>query len=207
MRPEPIAVCNEVRRAHGFLEIGEILALVQGGTAIFDPFSTLIGRRVRLGSGNLIYPGVTLLCAEEGELAIGGRNIFYGGTLIAAENAVIEIGDGNQFGEGGFVARANRAGARIQIGNGGRYLGGAAVYGETDLGSGSQLLGMISVDGCRLGPGGSYKDLEPDKRGGLLKGIGTARNLVVGTGEVIAGNGTFSASDLKPQSFFHPKVN
>ncbi|KAA2236033.1 AraC family transcriptional regulator [Salinarimonas soli] len=206
MTPDLIATVDRMRRSQGFLGIEETLGLAEGGTAILDPFSILISPGVRLGEGNVLHPGVTLFCAPGAELSVGRGNVFHGGTLMAADTGQIRIGDDNQFGEGGFVARANRAGARIAIGTGGRYLGGAAVYGETELGSGSQLLGMISVTDCRLGAGATHRDPDPDRRGGLLKGFGTARNLAVGAGEVIAGEGTFSAGALKRQSFFHPKA-
>jgi hypothetical protein len=92
------------------------------------------------------------------------------------------------------------------IGDEGRYLGGAAVYGETDLGSGSQLLGLITVENCRLAPGASFRDPDPDRRGALLKGQGVARDIELAAGQVILGSGIFRVEDARPQSDFHPKA-
>ena len=208
MAPESavIAKMDKTRRALGLLEIEAVLDLAERGNVIFDPFSTLIAKNACIGTQNVFYPGVTILCSPSGELMIGDGNTFHAGTWLAAETGTVTIGSGNLLGEGGgFTAKANRAGARIVIGDHGRYQGGASVFGETTLGSGSQLLGMITVDSCHLAPGGSFRDPDPDTRGALLKGQGTARNLRLETGQVIAVNGVFQIDDVKPQSFFHPK--
>jgi hypothetical protein len=202
-----IAKIDEGRRSLGLLEIEAVLALAERGNVVLDPFSTLIATNARIGAGNLFYPGVTVLCAASAELTIGDGNTFHSAMWLAAETGPITIGSRNQFGEGGgFSAKANRAGARIVIGDDGRYQGGASVFGETILGSGSQLLGMVAVDSCHLAAGGSFRDPDPDTRGALLKGQGTARNLRLDMGQVIAANGVFRAEDVKPQSFFHPKA-
>lgn len=200
-----IAKINETRRALGLLEIEAVLALAERGNVVLDPFSTLIAKNARIGANNMFYPCVTILCSASGELSIGDGNTFHAGTWFAAETGPIEIGNCNQFGEGGgFTAKANRAGARIVIGDNGRYQGGASVFGETTLGSGSQLLGMIAVDSCHLAAGGSFRDPDPDTRGALLKGQGAARNLRLDIGQVISANGVFQMQDVRPQSFFHP---
>ena len=202
-----IATMNEARRAHGLLAVEALLALAERDNVILDPFSTLIATNARIGAGNVFYPGVTLHCAASGELTVGDGNMFHQGTWLAAETGAVTIGNGNLFGEsGGFTAKANRAGARIVIGDHGRYQGGASVLGETILGSGSQLLGPITVDNCHLAAGGSFRDPDPDARGAVLKGYGTARDLRLETGQVIAGSGIFRMEDVKPQSFFHPKA-
>lgn len=201
-----IAKINEARRSLGLLEIEAVLALAEHGNVVLDPFSTLIATNARIGAENLFYPCVTVLCAASAELTIGDGNTFHSGTWLAAETGPITIGSRNQFGEGGFSAKANRAGARIVIGDDGRYQGGASVFGEATLGSGSQLLGTIAVDSCHLAAGGSFRDPDPDTRGALLKGQGTARNLRLDAGQVIAASGVFRAEDVKPQSFFHPKA-
>lgn len=199
-----INLLNESRIAQSLLTISEIMELSRLGNIIYDPFSALISRRCRLGVGNVLFPCVYLLCQEDGALTIGDNNTFYTNTLISAETSLISIGSNNQFGENGFTAKANRENANIQIGSFGRYLGGACVFGSSFLGSGSQILGAINVDSCQLEQGESYHGSDPGLRAGLLKGTGTARNLVVPVGHVIAGNGTFLADDLKTQLSFHP---
>ncbi len=196
---------DDVRRSRGLMTIGDIRYLVQRGNVIFDPFSILISATVKIGTGNTIFPCVSLFCNDLGELSIGDDNTFFSNSLVEAVSGPIIIGSSNQFGEGGFTAKTNRPAAGIVIGDNGRYLGGAAVFGEATLGTGSQILGAIIVDSCHLEAGHSYKDTDPDLRAGLLKGAGTARNLTVPVGQVILGNGTFSPAEIKPQSFFHPK--
>ncbi|MCG7392851.1 AraC family transcriptional regulator [Microvirga sp. ACRRW] len=202
-----IAKIDETRRAQGFLEIEAVLALGERGNTILDPFSTLIAKHARIGANNIFYPGVTIHCSSASELTIGDGNTFYAGTWLAADAGTLTIGNGNLFGEGGgFTAKADRAGVRITIGDQGRYQGGASVFGETFLGSGSQLLGMITVDSCYLAAGGSFRDPDPDARAALLKGQGVARKLRLDVGQVISTRDDFTMGDVKPQSFFHPKV-
>ncbi|WP_134500720.1 AraC family transcriptional regulator [Microvirga pakistanensis] len=202
-----IARIDEARRSLGLLEIAAVLALAERGNVILDPFSTLVARYARIGAGNVFYPGVTLHCSASGALSIGDGNTLHPGTWLAAETGTVTIGSGNLLGAcGGFTAKADRAGARIVIGDHGRYQGGASVFGETTLGSGSQLLGAITVENCHLAAGGSFRDPDPDARGALFKGQGTARNLRLETGQVISTRGIFRMEDVKPQSFFHPKA-
>lgn len=200
------AFIDDIRRSRGLMTIESIGQLVERGNVIFDPFSVLISESVSIGTGNIIFPCVSLLCST-GELSIGDSNMFHSNSHIEAVSGPIRIGSSNQFGEGGFTAKTNRAEALITIGDHGRYLGGASVFGKTLLGSGSQILGAIAVDGCQLESGQPYQDPDPDRRAGLLKGSGNARNLTVPKGQVISGNGVFAISDIKPQSFFHPKTN
>ncbi|MBI3452949.1 MAG: hypothetical protein HY057_09040 [Rhodospirillales bacterium] len=196
---------DEGRRAAGLLTVEETLALAERGNVVFDPFSTLIARAALIGTGNCFYPSVILLCADLSELTVGDENRFYPGTILAAEGGSIAIGHRNQFGEGGFIARANRPDARIVIGDRGRYRGGAAVYGQSRLGTGTQLLGQINADNCVLEAGEDHTHPDPDSRGGLLKGSGNARGLTVPKGHVIAGHGGFAPGDMRRQSFYHPK--
>lgn len=196
---------DDMRRSRGFKTIAEIEDVVRRGNLIFDPFSVLISARAKIGTGNTIFPCVSLICDGDGELSIGDNNTFFSNTLLEAVSGPIVIGSSNQFGEGGFTAKTNRAGASIIVGDNGRYLSGAAVFGETILGTGSQILGAITVDSCHLEAGQGYRDADPDQRAGLLKGTGVARNLMVPVGHVILGNGTFLLDDIKPQGFFHPK--
>jgi carbonic anhydrase/acetyltransferase-like protein (isoleucine patch superfamily) len=196
---------DDIRRSRALMTIGEIQELVDRGNVIFDPFSVLIAAKAKIGTGNIILPCVSLFCSDQGEISIGDNNTFFSNSLVEATSGPIIIGSSNQFGEGGFTAKTNRPAARIFIGDGGRYLNGAAVFGEAILGAGSQIIGAITVDSCHLEAGQSYEGANPDLRAGLLKGTGVARNLTVPTGQVILGNGLFSAGDLKPQSSFHPR--
>ncbi|NRG17165.1 hypothetical protein HPQ64_05635 [Rhizobiales bacterium] len=200
-----ISRLDAVRRQFGFLEIGETAALIDGGTILFDPFSTLISRNARLGHGNVIYPNVTLECGEAGTLKLGDGNILHSGTRIVAAAGRVVIGSHNQFGEGGFLAKADRADASIEIGDRGRYHSGASVMGRCRLGSGSQILGAISVQDCVLGAGAPHTEPDPDLRGGVLKGQGRARGLTLAAGDVIFGNGVFSQDAVERQLAYHPR--
>lgn len=199
---EPI---NKARIAAGFLTIEETMALMDNGNLLLDPFSILVSKGVCLGENNLIYPGVALQASGEGKVEIENGNIFHSGTMIDASHGRIEIGSDNQFGEGGFIAKANQPGADIHIGSACRFLNNSSVFGQSRLEDGSQLLGNITVVSCLLKAGGSHRTPEPALRAGLLKGFGTAQNLTVEQGHVIAGSGVFSQSMSVPQSTYHPK--
>lgn len=196
---------NNVRRQHDLMTIEEIEMLVEKGNIIYDPLSVLISTNTKIGTGNIIFPCTSIFCSNKSELSIGNKNIFHSNSFFDAVFGPITIGSNNQFGEGGFTAKTNRAGAKIIIGDNGRYLGGASIFGETILGTGSQILGAINVDSCHLEAGQSYMDADLDRRAGLLKGFGVVRDIIVPAGQVIHGNGSFSLKDIKPQSFFHPK--
>lgn len=204
LEQELLAGMDASREDRGFLTLREMASLAKDNF-IPDIFSVLVSKGVKIGVDNTICPCVTIICTETGVAEIGNQNVFNSGTVILAETGPISIGSGNQFGEGGFVAKANRAGARIRIGDGGRYQGGVSIFGETDLETGSQVLGAISLDSCVLAAGGTFREPNPDRRGALLKGYGSARNLRLSVGEVILGNGSFVAAEVKKQSFFHVK--
>lgn len=195
---------DAARAACGYLTLSAMMDVLEGNH-VLDPFSTLLSEGVTLGRNNVLYPGVTLKAAGGARIDLGDGNILHAATLFEASEGRILVGNDNQFGEGGFTAKANRPGADIRIGDHGRYLNNPSVFGTCRLGDGTQLLGAIVVDSCSLEDGGSYLDADPDLRGGLLKGSGVARNLTVPRGMVIAGNGTFRAEDLLPQTHFHPK--
>lgn len=200
-----ISFLDEIRRTRGIMTIGEIEVLVKKGNTIFDPFSVLISAAAKIGTGNVIFPCVSLFCSGEGDLLIGNGNTFFSNSLVEAAFGPIIIGSSNQFGEGGFTAKTNRPETCIKIANSGRYLNGAAVFGTSALGTGSQILGAITVDSCCLESGESFMDADPDRRAGLLKGFGVARNLTVPAGQVILGAGLFSISDIRSQNDFHPE--
>lgn len=203
MMPD-IAKTDASRKALGFLTLRETLELGEANH-ILDPFSTLISRGVAMGRGNILYPGVILKASAGSRIVIGDANILYSGTLLEAAGGDVTVGSGNQFGEGGFTAKANRPGASILVGNHGRYLNNPSVFGRTVLGDGSQILGNIAVDSCNLGAGCPFSEPDPDRRGGVLKGTGTARGLHVPAGQAIAGSGAFDEADMLPQSRFHPE--
>lgn len=205
MQLDLIASVNAARQAAGFLTVEETVALGEGGNQILDPFSVLISERVKLGSGNTLYPGCTIKAADNAEIVIGDNNLLHSGTLIEASAGPIVIGTGNQFGEGGFTAKTNQPGSSILIGNKGRYLNNPSVFGKTELQDGSQILGNISVISCTLCAGGSHADPDPDLRAGLLKGAGMAKGLTVAAGYVIQGQGAFGQDQAVRQSVFHPK--
>jgi hypothetical protein len=193
------------RQAAGLLTPLELIALGDRGVRVFDPFSTLVSQGVVLGDGCILYPNTQLLSEEGRSLTVGPDNIFYPGCWLRAEAGDISIGSGNQFGEGGFTAVANRSGASLQFGSRGRFQRGAAVYAAAVIGDGCQILGPVAVQDCELAGGGDFRHPEPDERGAVLKGVGTARGLRLRQGEVIAGAGIFRPEDLKNQSFYHPK--
>jgi acetyltransferase-like isoleucine patch superfamily enzyme len=205
-RLELLAEIDEIRREGGFLSIAETLALRADGNIVYDPFSTLISRHARLGAGNVFFPTTMIRCSEGSRCEIGDRNIFHPmATVDASAGGTILIGGGNSFGDGGFTARADRSSARIVIGDRGRYASGASIFGVSELGTGSQILGQISVVDCTLGAGEDFTHSDPDLRGALLKGYGAARKLRLEAGEVISGKSGFEQSAIQRQTDFHPK--
>ncbi|WRH23387.1 hypothetical protein GC090_22380 (plasmid) [Pantoea sp. JZ29] len=199
-----ISIFNRMRKDSGFLTLDELGGLCEAGNIIYDPFSTLIYKDIKIGKGNIFFPNVILAGKNGNTLEIGDSNIFFSNTSIDASAGPVFIGSENQFGEGGFTVKANRTGAVVKIGNHGRYLGGASVFGVSDLQSGSQILGQITVDSCTLESGGDWHEPSPDERAGLLKGFGTARNLNIPRGRVINGAGRFEESGIELQSVYHP---
>jgi hypothetical protein len=198
------AELDRMRADHGYLSLAETLALARRGNTVFDPFSLLISRGVRIGRGNVFYPAVTLAREADGRISIRDGNTFHPGThLSVARSGRIAIGSHNQFGPGGFSARAE--GAAIKVGDGGRYTLGASVNAPAQLGSGSQILGAIAVQDCVLAAGGTFEEPDPDLRGAVFKGVGRARGLKLARGQVIQGGGTFDATDIRRQSSFHPR--
>jgi hypothetical protein len=197
---------DKQRASRGFYGVSELLELAaQSGNTMLDPFSTLISRGVVLGTGNLLYPNVILSMSNGGQLSVGNSNAFYPNTLLIAEQGTISIADRNQFGDGGCSLRANTPDAVITVGNNGRYMNGAQVMGRTILGSGSQVLGPITVQNCALQEGGDYRSADPDGRAGLLKGSGLARGISVPAGKVLNGLGMFRQEQIEDQSKYHPK--
>jgi acetyltransferase-like isoleucine patch superfamily enzyme len=196
---------NSQRNKKGYLSLTETMELCNNGNIIFDPYSTLISKYSKIGKNNIFYPNVIIESEQESELIIGNGNIFYPSTFILTSNSgIISLLDNNQF-EGGVSIKANMKGAHISIRNNGRYLNGVQILGKCFLGNGAQVIGNITVQNCTLCDGEAYSHADADMRGGLLKGFGIARDLIISQGEVIDGFGKFINDDIKKQSFFHPK--
>lgn len=191
------------RQRMGLMTLREIETLIEQGNSIFDPFSTLISCTTKVGTGNIFYPSVIIQTRDEGSISIGSQNIFYPNTLLLAEAGMIVVGSGNQFGDGGVSLKAQ--GSSITVQDRGRYMNSPQILGETFLGTGSQVLGRINVQHCRLEAGEDYTHPDPDLRAGVLKGSGVARQLLVKAGEVINGNGVFEQANIERQTFYHPK--
>jgi len=199
-----LALIEQQRAQAGFRSLAELIELCRAGNQILDPFSTLISRNVAVGAGNRFYPNVVIEATGDGQIQIGDRNMFFPNTSVRASDGLIRIGAGNSFGEGGVSLRTDGPDDQLIVGAAGRYMHGAQIAGSNRLGDGAQVLGPIIVQGCELGSGGGYGEPDPDLRGGVLKGAGLARGLVVGRGEVINGRTTFVAAMLERQRTYHP---
>ena len=201
-----LAAIDAQRIASGYMSVVQLLEASTASQNVFlDPFSTLVSCDAQMGSGNLFYPNVVIEVTNGGKIVLGSNNVFYPGTLLQADQGTITIGDGNELGSGGLQIKANRPDAAIEIGDQGRYMNAAEIMGRCLLGSGSQILGPITVQNCHLQAGDSYKGTQPETRAGLLKGFGLARNLTVKRGEVINGQGNFSDCPVEQQAAYHPK--
>lgn len=198
-----IALIDAQREQQGFLSIRELLELP--GNRVLDPFSVLVSRDVSLGKNNIFYPNVILETQHGGKISIGRENIFYPGTLLLADSGNITIGNQNRFGDGGVRIKTTQPTETVTIRHQGRYLNGAQIIGNCRLGSGSQILGPITVENCTLMDGGSSAEPDPDRRAGVLKGFGRAQNITVHQGEVINGQGAFDPSQIERQVVYHPK--
>jgi len=196
---------QRARTTKGFLTDQELSEKIGKENTILDT-SVLLSAAVQIGTGNVFYPGVVIEVVDDASISIGDNNTFYPGTYIyASASGKITIGDGNEFGTGGFTAKANMAETVLTIGDGGRYCNGASVMGTTVLGSGSQVLGTITVQSCTLASGASFQDPDPDKRAAVLKGFGLARGLRLEVGQVVNGSGDFSEVPVEWQRAYHPK--
>ncbi len=196
---------NRIRINNSFLTLEETIKLAENGNTVFDPFSVLISQNATIGTGNIFYPGTVCSCAANGILSIGNGNIFMTGCTFSAMQGKITIGDNNYFGDGTVTVRTENPEAAVFIGSECRITGGAQIYGKTELGNGAQILGNIKVIDCKLSSGGSYKSSNPDLRGSVLKGCGTAKGIKLKQGQVISGSGIFKTEDVKMQSYFHPE--
>ena len=191
---------NRAREEKGFRTIDEMYELAKENT-IFDLFSVLISRSVSIGRGNIIYPNVTIENIA-GTISIGENNYLFNGTRIQNLSGKIEIGDHNEIGENGISIKNGQG--KIEIKNHCRLMNGAQILDDCYLGNGTQVLGNIKMSGCILANGESYKEKNPNKRGGVLKGFGTANLLRIAMGMVINGNGSMTSDMIERQETYHP---
>ncbi len=197
---------DAARRALGFLSVGETAALARRGVLVPDPHSVLVSGGAALAEGVVLWPGIILQALDGGGIAVGAGATLFPGARIVASGGSVAIGAGAEIGEeGGFTIKAE-AGERIEVGDGARLLGGGSLTRSNRIGRGGQIIGPIRCQDCRLGDGGTYRDPEPDERGGVLKGGGVARGIEVPQGHVIQAFGLFSEGVLRRQSYFHPKA-
>ena len=191
---------NRTREEQGFRTIGEMYELAKENS-IFNLFSVLISRSVYLGNGNIVYPNVVIENIA-GIIAIGDNNKLFNGTKIQNFSGIIEIGSDNEIGENGTSIKTVQG--KIEIKDNCRLMNGAQILDDCYLGNGTQVLGNIKMSGCTLADGESYKEKNPNVRGGVLKGFGTANKLRIEIGMVINGNGVMTVDMIERQEKYHP---
>jgi carbonic anhydrase/acetyltransferase-like protein (isoleucine patch superfamily) len=202
---EPHRPDDAARERLGFLSEAEIIALSRLGIMLPDPGSVLVSGDVRLAEDVVLWPNVILQISAGGRITIGRGTNLFPGTRIVASGGSVTIGARTEIGEeGGFTLKAG-AGETIEIGDWARLLGGGSLTLSNRIGRGAQILGPVRCQNCLLGDGGTYRDPEPDERGGVLKGSGIARGIEVPQGHVIQAFGLFAEAVMRPQSYFHPK--
>ncbi|QRM31454.1 hypothetical protein [Microvirga sp. VF16] len=196
---------DDARNHLGFLSRDETIALARRGILVPDPGSVLVSGDVRLAEDIVLWPNVILQISAGGSIAIGRGTHLFPGTRIVALGGSVIIGNEAEVGEeGGFTIKAG-AGETIDIEDGVRLLGGGSLILSNRIGRGAQILGPIRCQNCTLADGGTYRDPEPDERGGVLKGSGVARGIEVPQGHVIQAFGPFTDAVMQRQSYFHPK--
>ncbi|WP_112249049.1 hypothetical protein [Kribbella monticola] len=200
-------IIDEQRTARGLRTVAELLELAEAGTIILDPYSVLLGTRVRLGEGNVLYPGVVIECDPDSSCELGSDNALLPGTFIAASGGgSIVIGDNNRIGEGGARIMAGTAGAQVRIGDRTRLSSSPVIVAPVELGDGCQVLGQITAQQVQLAGGAAYSHPDPDHRGAVLKGFGKARGLTLEVGEVVNGSGDFGTAPIERQRRYHPEA-
>jgi hypothetical protein len=201
-----ISSANRARHAAGFLGVEDTAALAGSGVLVLDPFSTLVSCEAVLGRDVVLWPNTIVQVLDAGSATVGSGAILFPGTRILARRGSVIIGEAAEIGEeGGFTIKADAQEDLIEVGDGARVLGGGSLSSSNYVGRGAQILGPIRVRNCRLADGGPYSEPDPDRRGGVLKGSGIARDLEVPTGCVIQAFGLFSEAPMRRQSYFHPK--
>lgn len=193
------------REALGFMSVDETRALASVGVLVLDPASTLVSPGVVFGDRVVLWPNTILQIEESGTIRIDAATVVFPGTRVVARGGHVIVGAHAEIGEeGGFTLKADAA-AVIRVGDGARLLGGGSLSLSNTIGAGAQILGPIRCQNCRLADGGTYREPDPDLRGGVLKGAGVARDLDVPQGHVIQSFGIFSEAPLRRQTFFHTK--
>lgn len=193
------------RVAQGFVSVGDTAALAARGVTVLDPWSTLVSASVSFGAGVVLWPGTSLQVLEAGTLHVGAGSVLFPGVRILAKGGNVMIDEEAEIGEeGGFTVKAETQAVSILIGKGARLLGGGSLLLDNEIGPGAQVLGPIRMQKCRLDGGGTHRDADVDRRGGVLKGSGVARGCVVPRGHVIQAFGLFGDAPMRKQSFFHP---
>jgi len=193
---QSINYINQVRSENGYRTIDELLDIGKRNT-IYDIFSILISKTVSIGSGNVFYPNVLI----KGETTIGDSNTLFSGTNIQAIKGIVKIGSGNEIGEN--IAEIKASNGKVNITDQCRIMNNAHIMDGCYLGKGSQVLGNIKISNCYLCDGESYKERNPNNRGGVIKGFGTGNNLKIATGMVINGNGIMKMEMLERQEKYH----
>jgi carbonic anhydrase/acetyltransferase-like protein (isoleucine patch superfamily) len=193
---------DDVRARGGFLGLEQLFDLMETNT-IYDPFSLLLSRFAEIGTGNTFFPCVTVDSAPGGIISIGDGNVFYSACRIVRAGGELRIGDRNEIGENGTCIKSENG--RLAIGDGCRIMNMASILDGCELGDGSQVLGSIKARSCVLEAGGSYRERNPNERGGVLKGFGNADALRVEKGKVIFGRGSFSEAMKEDQANYHPR--
>lgn len=188
----------------GFMALSDMRKVAATGVLAPVPEAVLVSPGVLLGDGVILWPNVILQILPGGGIEIGSGAVLFPGTRIVASGRV-RVGPGAEIGdEGGFTIKAED-GNLAEIGAGARLLGGGSLSGSNRIGRGAQILGPIRCRNCRLGDGTTYRDPEPDERGGVLKGSGVAYDVNLPCGTVIQAFGLFSEGVVRPQSYFHPR--
>ena len=191
---------NDARAKNGFMSIDDLYELTKTNT-IYDIFSIIISSTVRIGIGNIIYPNVVIE-SDKSLVDICDNNTFYSGTRIVAKNGKVIIGTNNEIGENSVSIKSENT--KIEVKNECRLNNCAQLLCNSYFGNGSQVLGNIKVINCNLYDGLSYKEINPNKRGGVLKGFGIANNLNIGIGKVINGKGIMTIDMIEDQEKYHP---
>lgn len=199
--PDP---ADDARRDAGFLTVAEVLGLLPE-VVVLDPSSVLVGEDVTLAAGALLYPGAVLETRAGGSITVAsGARLGPGPVTVVATAARVTIGSGAELGPGPVTITAT--GSDVLVGDGARLSGGCLVEGPTELGAGAQVLGTVAVRDAELAAGGDHREPDPDRRAGVVKGVGRVHGVRVSIGEVIVGGGGAPSAPLvvERQRAHHP---
>lgn len=201
--PDP---ADDARRDAGFLTVAEVLGLLPE-VRVLDPGSVLIGADVALAAGTVLYPGTVLETRAGGSITVGsGVRLGPGCVTVVATTARVTIGSGAELGPGPVTITAT--GSDVRVGDSARLSGGCLVEGPAVLGAGAQVLGAVAVRDAVLAAGGDHREADPDRRAGVVKGIGRVHGARVGVGEVVVGRGGVPSAPLvvERQRAHHPEA-